>query len=501
MVRKPMHAAVDQLAMLGLSIIAWVLCALLPFQPSAVRARVVATSAAPLLLGGFGAVGDNVTDDTAAVQKALSAAGGRCLDGAGHEYRVLATLRVSGNLCLINTRLRQDTPRFDTRPFIHGDCAVVRDPEALIDCGDPTIGGAVPPSLDAYLFTRTLLVRPEPGDPPISVTLRNVRIDRGNDPSSGARSEAAGLWIGSARKVALNDVEVTGAGKGFGVIIVDSQNVTARRLSIHDLVWAPYAGDAELTLSRVRQQGWNTAPIREFRFAGKEGASVTGFHGVRVQEQISCLMIVRSRNVVFEGLKVDGCLARFAEGNFPWQADGVGIGESSSRVRISGQSVIRDSWEGIDVVGGGTGVSDVTIANTRVENSFGYGVKLGYAVRNVVVSDSRIAGAGLSGVVAYGPVVGVAVRRTRIEGVGSVRLGRAVMAPWPQERAGVLIEPGSNARTANAFPQNVTLDKVTVQGNCNCRFGLLNLVKARPARSDISVSGCEITTGPAPGGK
>jgi hypothetical protein len=473
--------------------IARLACAVLALHGVAGNSR---SPAAPLLLTAFGAVGDSRTDDTAALQKALSSAQGRCLDGQGREYRVRATLEVTGNLCLTNTRFRQDAPKYDTRPLIRGNCAVVRDPEALIDCGDPVVagaavGGVIPSGLATYLFTRTLMVRPKPGQPAITVTLRKVKIDRGSDPASGSRSDAAGLWIASARRVDLEDVEITGAGKGFGLLIADSQNVTARRLLLHDLVWAPYDGDAELTLPRIRQQGWNTAPIREFRFAAQQGARASGFHGVRVQEQLSCIMIVRSHKVVLDGLRVKGCLARFAEGTFPWQTDGVGIGESSSQIRIFGRSSIMDTWEGIDVVGGGSGVSDVIIADTRIDNSFSYGVKLGYALRNIFVSDNRITGAGLAGVVIYGPVIGAVVRRTEVTAVGAVRLGDAVLAPWQQERAGVLVEPGGNGRKTNASPQAVTLDQVRVRGSGHCRFGLLNLTAAPLHQSDIVVSGCD----------
>jgi len=449
-----------------------------------------AATGAPVPITSFGAIGDGVADDTAAVQRAITATskatGSRCLDGGGREYRVRGTLRAAGDFCLINARLRQDVRRFDTRPFIRGACPVNPDPAALIACGDPVIAGQMPAGLSAYLFTRTLLIRPERNDAPIAVTLRNVRIDRGDDPASGARSDAAGLWIGSARKVDLQNVEVTGAGKGFGVMIVDSRNVNVRGLFIHDLVWAPYAGDEPLTLDRIRAQGWNTAPIREFRLAGQQGAAATGFQGVRVQEQISCLMIVRSRDVVLNGLQVNGCRARFAEGDFPWQADGVGIGESSAQIRIGARSVIRDTWEGIDVVGGGSGVSGVAMANVKVVNSFGYGIKIGYATRDVTVTDGSISGAGLAGVVVYGPVRGVAVQRTRISDVGTVRLGAMRLAPWRQERAGVLIEPAHGAE-----PEGVALQGLRISGSGDCRFGVLTLGRNVVRERGSVVTGCD----------
>ncbi len=450
----------------------------------------VAQQGATLSLTAFGAVGDNIVDDTAALQKALNTVKGLCLDGEGREYRVRGTLRASGDLCLINAKLRQDVQRFDTRTLISGTCPVVKGAEAIASCGDPAISGGAPAGLQAYLSTRTLLIRPEVDEPRISVTLRNVRIDRGNDPSSGARSEAAAIWIGYAHKVELHNVEITGAGKGFGLMVVDSSNVTARGLNIHDLVWAPYAGDAELTLPRVRAQGWNTAPVREFRFAGQQGMQADGFQGVRVQEQLSCVMIVRSTNVVLDKMRIRGCRARFAEGDLPWQSDGVGIGESSSGIRIS-RSAIADTWEGIDVVGGGTGVKDIAISGTRIDNSFGYGVKGGYNLRNIAVTNNHVSNSGLAGVVFYGPVTGASIMSTKIDGVGSVRLGTTLQRPWQQERAGVLIEQGSTAGTATSYPQDVRLENVEVTGEGNCRFGLLNITPTPLRKAGITVTGCE----------
>lgn len=348
----------------------------------------------------------------------------------------------------------------------------------------------MPPGLSAYLFTRTLLIRPEEGSAPIAVTLRKVSVDRGSDPASGARSDAAGIWIGNARQVDLDEVEVTGAGKGFGVIIVGSNNVTARHLWLHEMVWAPYAGDAPLALERVRRQGWNTAPIREFRVAGQDQAKAGGFYGMRVQEQLTCLMIVNSHKVLLDRPRIEGCRARFAEGDVPWQADGIAIGQSSSQVQIV-KPVISDTWEGIDVVGGGRGVRDVAISGAHISNSFGYGVKWGHVLNGMRLVDSTISRSGLAGVVIYGPVNGADLRRVRIDGVGSVLFGKALQRPWQQERAGVLVEPGGSAQTRDAYPGGVSLVSVRVSGGKDCRFGLLNLTPQKLRRSDIRANSCE----------
>lgn len=446
-------------------------------------------------LTAFGAVGDGRVDDTRALQTALRSSqvgSGQCLDGMGREYLVRGTLRASTDLCLVNTRLRQEPPRFDTRPLIRGDCPVERKADVLVDCGDPRTAQQGLPTLNAYLATRTLLIRPESGKSPIKVTLRNVRVDRGDDPSSGARSEAAGIWIQWADRVVLDNVEITGDGKGFGLMIALSSNVTAHALNLHDMVWAPYRGDAALDLARVRTLGWNTAPLREYRYEGHDGASGSGFFGTRVQEQLTCLMIVGSHNVRLSGLQVRGCRARFAEGDFPWQADGVGIGQLSSGIRIDGGSHIADTWEGIDVVGGngtGDGVRDIAIADTRIDNSFSYAIKLGYNLANVAVERTQIDGAGLAGIVLYGRVREAALRHVAIAGAGAAKLGGKAEPLWDQQRAGIVLMPRDPSMEGD-YPQSVLLDDVRVRGGDHCRSGVINTTPVRESTRRLTVVGC-----------
>ena len=451
----------------------------------------------PLTLTLFGAVGDDRVDDTQALQRAFRQVAGRCLDGEGRTYRVRGSLRVAADFCLVNVRLRQDIARFDTRPWIQGDCPIEKDAEALADCGDPAIPDPVPAGLEDYLYTRTLLIRPDPGAAPIKVSLRNVAVDRGTDPESGARSDAAGIWIGNARGLVLEDVEVSGAGKGYGVMIVDSSDITIRRLRLRDLVWAPYEGDTQLSLERVRQIGWNSVPIREFRRAGDRGARQSGFHGTRSQEQLTCLTIERSSNVSLDDLRIDGCRARFAEGDIPWQTDGLAIGRSSSDIRIK-RARISDTWEGIDIVGGGRGVESISISGAEISNSFSYGVKVGYDTRDVSISDSVISRAGLAGVVLYGPVRQALIRGVRIAEPGSVFFAGALQQPWQQQRAGIVLDIGSSAATGTGFPTRVMLDSVTVEGNGACRFGLLNLTPDKVSQEGLKERGCEAASQHSP---
>lgn len=440
-----------------------------------------------LALRSFGAVGDNRTDDTQTLQEAFRQSAGRCLDGEGRTYRVRGSLEVATDFCLANARLRQDVGEFDTRPWIKGDCRVEKNPELLVDCGDPAMPDPLPAGLEAYLYTRTLLIRPDEGAAPVAVALRNVGIDRGKSPASGARSDAAGIWIGNARRVILEDVEVTGAGKGYGILIVDSADVTIRRVRLHDLVWAPYVGDAPLSLDKVRQVGWNSAPIREFRRAGDRAARQSGFHGTRSQEQLACLVIERSREVQIDDLRIYGCRARFVEGDIPWQSDGLGLGQSSRDIRIQGLR-IADTWEGIDM----GNVEKITISDAVITDSFNYAVKAGYDTRAITVVDSVFSRAGLAGVVISGPVRDVLIRRVRIEEPGRVFFAGAMHNPWQQERAGIVLDMGNPASQPDAFPTRVVFDAVTVSGAPDCRFGVLNRTPEKLSLDGLGVSGCEM---------
>lgn len=438
----------------------------------------------------FGAYGDGLTDDTAALRKALSQSEQFCLDGEGRTYSVRGTLRASKNLCLLNMRLVQHQAAYDTRGLIHGSCPPISDPAALASCGDKVIPGPPPPGLEDYLNVRTLLVRPdgEPGN--LSVFMDKVVIDKGSDPRSGSRPDAAGIWIDQANRITLTDVEITGAGKGFGLFIEASHNIALTRLNVHDLTWAPYAGDTDLTVPGVAAKGWNTVPIREFRRAGQDGAKKTGFQGVRVQEQISCVTIVRSHHMVLRDTRIERCGAQFVEGIIPWQADGLTVGGTSSDLTIEGDTIIASTWEGIDLVGSGEGIDRVRIKGAKISDSFSFGVKWGYKLTNAVLEDTAITNSGFAGVVIYGPVRLATVRDVQISGIGTVRFPQGYYSPWRDDRVGLLIAKGAIPGTEGLFPQDVAINHLRVEGGAGCERAYLNKggVRIRVARSRLE--GC-----------
>lgn len=435
------------------------------------------------LLSAFGAVGDGRADDTTALQKAFDTAAGQCLDGEGRTFLVSGSLRAGSDLCLKHVRIVQAPARSTTRAFIAGACVMTVNPEAVIDCHDAPLASRDTEALRTYTQTRTLFIRPAHSGAALQVHLQDVTIDRGNDPRSGSRADAAGIWIENATEVLLETVTITGAGKGYGLMIAHSSNVAVRGLYIHDLVWAPYDGDTPLSLARVQREGWNRPMVRELRFLHK-GGNGFGFGGTRVQEQLVCVMIAGSRQVTLRDTRIDGCRARFAEGDLPWQADGIDISQDSRDVSIEGDTQVSNTWEGIDIAGTGVEAeaSNLRIKGASITDSFAFGVKLGHRLTDVRVSDTRISGAGLAGVVLYGPIDGIVLEGLRLN---MADRRRVPLAEWPATKVGILIE-----RSGEGVPTNLRLADIAVSGGASCTAGVQDRAGARPEIADLRISGC-----------
>jgi hypothetical protein len=402
------------------------------------------------------------------VQAALAGSGSYCIDGENKSYRVSGTLRVTQNLCLRNSTLIQSLRPFDTTPYIRGACPVTDNTEALLDCGDRPISRRDLPAFLRAIGVRTLLIRPGDDNARIRVNLERVKVDRGRFPEGGSRTDSAGIWLDAASRVDFRDVEITGHGKGYGLLITRARDVTLTNLSIHDLVWSPYRGDAPLVKERVAAVGWNRVPIREFRDA-------TGrFHGVRVQEQITCAYLGDVQRVRIVNVRISRCMARFRDGDLPWQADGLNFGRNSSDVVVT-NAVIDSTWEGMDVVGGGNGIDGLVISDATITNSFGFGLKLGYRLRGTRIANLTVARAGLAGVLVYGPVIGLKLSRARIAGVGSIATSAGNLAPWPSDTlAGIRIDEGTNGSGPGLFtPRDIVIDNVQVNDG-TFDFGVLN---------------------------
>ena len=420
-------------------------------------------------------MGDGRADDTAAIVRAFQHSDAYCLDGEGRTYRVAGTLRVFKDICLRNVTLVQSALPINTANYIVHSCVPVQNPSAVTDCGDPVIRKDRFAAVWKSLSIRTLLIRPA-GNDPIRVNLDHVKIDRGRYAEGGSRSDSAGIWLDGADGVQIRNVEITGNGKGYGLLVTNTRNVSVSNLWIHDLVWAPYRGEPGFTEARVAAIGWNAVPIHELREPGRDGVAAPKFYGVRIQEQLTCAFFANVAHVVIDNARVERCLARFATGDLPWQTDGLDIGRSSSDIRVN-NSKVATTWEGIDIAAGGKGIQDLVITGLSVSNSFSFGLKMGYELRNATVRNLAVDRAGLAGVVLYGPVKDVRISHALIQDVGVVRRNRASYSPWPAgNRAGIRFDQGlGGSSAAAAVPDNVSLEDITVVGQPNrYEFGILN---------------------------
>lgn len=444
-----------------------------PSTPSAIRT-----------LKQFGAVGDGRADDTAAIGRALAQSDRYCLDGQGHSYRVSGTLRAARDLCLRNVTLVQAAVPVDTSAYITRRCPPVQDPSALVDCKDPTVPADQLARLWKSLSIRTLLIRSDDGRP-LRVTLSHVKIDRGRYAEQGSRSDSAGIWLDGADGVDLDDVEITGNGKGYGLFISNARNVTLRNLWVHDLVWAPYRGDQPLSKAAVEAVGWNSVPIHEFREHRPGDTRAAKFYGVRIQEQLTCVALQNVSQVTVENLRIARCMARFQNGNLPWQADGFDLGNSSSDIKVNG-AAIDSTWEGIDVVADGNGIQRLDMNDLKVTNAFSFGLKMGYQLHGASVSGLEVAGAGLAGVVLYGPVRDVRLSNLSIRDVGELRGPDGLYSPWPRgNHAGIRID-GTHGST----PEGIVIDHATASGRPGeFDFGLLNTGVDRVQLRDFTAQG------------
>lgn len=219
--------------------------------------------------------------------------------------------------------------------------------------------------------------------------------------------------------------------------------------------------------------------VRELRPSQQDGAGIR-FGGTRVQEQLVGMMIAGSRGVTIRNARIDGCRARFSEGDIAWQADGINISQDSSEITIEGNTQVSDSWEGIDI--GGT-VSNVRIEDTSIRNSFAFGIKIGHGASDVLVHDSRISGAGLAGVVLYG-----AAKQVTLNGLHLDITDRAgsLVAEWPgSSKAGVLIEKGGTN-----VPADLHFAGLAVVGGRSCKAGLLDRAGGRINLAGLTAPGC-----------
>lgn len=441
------------------------LCALFAIGAGAADSRAASpfAPAATRTLSEFGAAGRDGADDTAALTRAFAQADRFCLDGQGKSYRVTGTLQVQTSLCLKNATIVQTAVPFDTSRYITQRCPVVTDAAVVTDCGDSAVPESELPALRKSLNLRTLLIRPSQPNTFIKVNLVDVKVDRGRYAEAGSRKGAAAIWLENADQVDMNRVEITGYGKGFGLLITDSKNVTINDISIHDMIWAPYKGDQPLVQSEIMKIGWNSIPLREYRAANGQDIKESKFYGVRVQEGVTCGYIRASTDVVVNDARISRCGATFDTGFLPWQSDGFDIGAASTNVVLN-RPHISQVGEGIDVIAGGPGVRNLVIKDPLISDVFAFGIKLGYNLSDAQIDGAHITRAGLIGIIVYGPVRNAAIRDARLDEMGLFeRNGKPFQFTDTTSIGGIRLNKGPSGRPREfVYPNGVTIDRVSV---------------------------------------
>ncbi|MES2506385.1 MAG: right-handed parallel beta-helix repeat-containing protein [Verrucomicrobiota bacterium] len=355
----------------------WVLASMLP---------------AGLTLRSLGAKGDGMTDDRAAIEAALKQSSGQPVDGEGLTYAVHGSIHVRVAVDLSNATLLQTMGGVDTTKFIRSTqnttAPTVVPPASLTQmvngvpllrydavatyAEDPLVTGADLEAIRAMLNIRTLFIYGTDNQP-VPVKLTRVKILRGNHPEAGMHSNSAGLYLVNAGPVTLKEIEITGDGKGAGLYLNRCAKVRMDGLNIHDIHWAPYAGDVTFSSEVLaRDFGWNNSPIYDFdERAGR-------FIRVRVQEQLTGMTIGNSEDVEVIHSRIER-IGTHIDGKFlPWQADGVTVGGVKGLVMRD--CVITNTWEGIDLTG--KGVDGFVQENIRISDSFAYGFKYAHPQKN-----------------------------------------------------------------------------------------------------------------------
>lgn len=373
------------------------------------RGQPNATAAKVLTLRSQGAVGDGHTDDRAAIEKALSEARGAKISGEGLTYAVHGNVEVRGDTHFINATLVQTMDPPDTAAFLTSAGTLKVDPPVALRStvlGLPYLRAdgvgiyaedkiPTPEELARLLpgiALRTLSIRGTP-EKPAKVTLERITIDRGRHPQSGGRNDGCGLYIQHASPVRVSDTSITGDGKGTGLGIRDSSDVRLQRVRIHDMNWAPYAGDTvleTLTADQVKEDfGWNNFPIYEYRDGMKR------FVRVRVQEQLVGIWISGSKDVEVSDSTVEAIQVKIGDTLYPIQADGMTLNH------VSGINVRRcrfaKTWEGIDFTGGAG--DNFLFEDCVAEDIFAWAYKVAHPKQNGKIIRCRAERSGLGGFV------------------------------------------------------------------------------------------------------
>lgn len=364
---------------------------------------------ADLTLRSMGAVGDGKTDDRAAIQAALNKANGALIDGENATYAVHGNIEVRVDVHLTNATFVQTMAPVDTSRYMPsaGDTEMptVEPAQALTRMvgrlpllhasgvatysEDPALTPVERSEVLPTIALRTLAILGSDAKR-VSVRLQTIRVLRGSHPQTGG-ADGGGILVDYAAPVVMDDVEVTGDGKGAGISISNSAQVQLKNLNIHDMNWAPYAGDNIFEVASVKSIkedfGWNNFPIYQFDTARDR------FVRVRVQEQLTGLALVSCNEVQLVDSRVARLQTKIGDRLYPLQADGVTVGHV--RDFVVRNCHFSEVWEGIDFTYNSG--ENFVYENCTTSDTLVFGFKLAHPKRNGKLIDCtsyRAGGAG-----------------------------------------------------------------------------------------------------------
>ncbi len=359
-------------------------------------------------LRSLGAVGDGVTDDRAAIEAALIQAAGAEIDGEHATYAVHGTIVVPNDVQLRNAKFVQTMEPVDVSEYIPSTRGAgelqVEPPDALrgmvgslprlrpdgvaISSADVVLSAEQAENLLRSVSLNTLEITGAPNNP-VSVRLEQVTINRGKHPQTG-HDNCAGIFIMHASPVVMNEIEVTGNGKGCGVSLRNCSQVQLRRLNIHDMNWAPYLGDPVFELASAKSIkedfGWNDFPLYSF------DRGLGTFVRRRVREQ---MFVTDSTDVQLLDSKIERLQTKIGDQLYPLQADGVTMTDITNLVVKNCQ--FSTVWEGIDLTGGMC--DGIVVENCTATDTLTFGFKLAHPKRNAKLINCTASRAGLAGFV------------------------------------------------------------------------------------------------------
>jgi polygalacturonase len=378
-----------------------------------------------LTLRSMGAVGDGKTDDRAAIQAALIKAAGAVVDGEGATYAILGNITVHNDVNLRNANFIQTMRPIDISEYIpsaQGKGQLTVDPPESLRKMIGTLpvlhaNGIATYSDDVVLsdeqtkvLMRTIdlntLSISGTKDKPVSVRMEKIKINRGKFPETGD-DNCAGVFMSFASPIVMNNMEITGNGKGTALSMRNCAKVQLERINIHDMIWAPFLGDNVFQVASAKSIkedfGWNNFPLYSFRGGEKR------FVRMRVREQIAGVLIVDTNDVQIVDSKIERLQAKIGGRLYPLQADGLTVtGVNNLLVRNCQFSKV---WEGIDMTGSmcdGILIEDCTATDTLT-----FGFKLAHPKRNVKLVNCTSIRAGNTGFVMQPEVENIEFIRCR----------------------------------------------------------------------------------------